>query len=522
MVVFTVDQVFNEARVPTLTYVPPAEGKQIRASLRTQGKHVTLVGASGSGKSTVAEKIIADVFTEKGSVHSFSGRSYASELSILNILGKEFLEEPSAAAIEPWLQAYSLIVIDDVHHLTFEARQELARMLKLWHEKGIKFLLIGIAKSSDQILGSDPELAIRNDVHTLATQSPEFLRQVLKKGEEALNVEFDDDFEAAAVSAAKGLPAIFQAMCRIACVECDVEQTQQERKQIKTEVPAIGRSVVRMFDPKYFLKLVGLAQGRRQARSVHDTFFEIVDALARSSKIQISKPELYRKIVGSISNPEVKKKKSTSFYRAMSSLQKTIEERGLSDILLFDSDTLSIDDPVFRFYLDHVDFDRIRSLVKIRKDEYEYDVAISYAGEDRSRIIPLVNNLESRGVEVFYDFNEDARLWGKDLEIELAEIYSQEARFMIICLSSSYPVKDWTRFELEIGKRAATKRSSEYLLPLHLDRDLGSIVGLKSTIGFQCLFCNEDVEKITEVLVAKISRLEERGSASSGELEQLS
>lgn len=514
MPVYQLSDVFNEAQIPTLTYVPPQEAKQLRASLKTKGKHVTLVGASGSGKSTVAEKILAEVFPDTNTVHKFSGRTYTSESSILSILGEEFMEEPSETAIEPWLQAFSLVVIDDVHHLSFEARQELARMLKLWHEKGIKFLLIGIAKTSDQILGSDPELAIRNDVHTLAAQDGDFLRKVLAKGEEALNVQFDDAFETAAVGAAKGLPAIFQAMCRIACVECEVEETKADLKLVTTELPAIGRSVVRMFDPKYFLKLVGLAQGRRQARAVHDTFFEIVDALARSNKTQISKPELYRKIVGSIQDPELKKRKSTSFYRAMDSLQKTIEERGLGDILIFESDTLSIDDPLFRFYLDHVDFDRVRSLVKIRKDEYEYDVAVSFAGEDRPLVILLVNALEARGVEVFYDFNESARLWGKDLEIELAQIYAQEARFMVLCLSAAYPVKDWTRFELEIGQRAAAKRPSEYLLPLHLSSDIPPIVGLKDTVGYQRLAHESDVDRVAELLLSKVTRWDASSTSS--------
>lgn len=508
MPTFQLDQIFNESQIPTLTYEPPAEAKQLRASLKTKGKHVTLVGASGSGKSTVADKILADVFPNANSVHKFSGRTYTQETSILMILGKEFHEEPSPIAIEPWLQAYALIVIDDVHHLSYEARHDLAGMLKLWHEKGIKFLLIGIAKTSDQILGSDPELAIRNDVHTLAAQDANFLRKVLAKGEAALNIEFDDSFESAAVNAAKGLPAIFQAMCRIACVECDVEQTESTTKLITTELPAIGRSVVRMFDPKYFLRLVGLAQGRRQARAVHDTFFEIVDALGRSNKTQISKPELYRKIVGSVRDPDLKKRKSTSFYRAMDSLQKTIEERKLDDILLFESDTLSIDDPLFRFYLDHVDFERVRSLVKIRKDEYEYDVAVSFAGEDRVRVTALVTALEARGIEVFYDFNESARLWGKDLELELAQIYAQEARFMVLCLSSNYPVKDWTRFELEIGKRASKKRPSEYLLPLHLSSDIPGIVGLNDTVGFQRMFAQGDVDRIAELILAKITRWE--------------
>lgn len=504
---YQLQEVFNEATVPTLTYVPPAEAKQLRASLKTRGKHVTLVGASGSGKSTVAGKILEEMFPEGKQVHKFSGRAYTSESSFLSILGAEFEEEPSATALEPWLQVYEVIVVDDVHHLTYEARQELARMLKLWHEKGIKFFLIGIARTSDQILGTDPELAIRNDVHTLGVQNDGFLTAVLAKGETALNIRFASTFANAAVTAAKGLPAIFQAICRIACVESNIEGTVQgDAAVIDLQLSAIGRSVVRMFDPYYFLKLVGLAQGRRQARAVHDTFFEIVDAFARSSKTQISKTELYRKIVGSVQDSEVKKRKSTSFYRAMDSMQKAIEERGLSDILIFESETLSIDDPVFRFYMDHVDFERVRSLVKIRKDEYEYDVAVSFSGKDRSLVAELVKSLEMRGVEVFYDFNETARLWGKDLEIELAQIYAQEARFMVVCLSQSYPLRDWTRFELEVGRRAAAKRTSEYLLPLHLERALLPIVGLQETLGFQTMEKSEDIPRIVELLVEKISR----------------
>jgi hypothetical protein len=502
---YQLDAVFNEADLPTVTYVPPAEAKQLKASLRTKGKHVTLIGASGSGKSTVAAKILEEIGLLSSGVHKLSGRSYPNERSFLSILGQEFGEEPTAAAVEPWLQSFDLIMVDDVHHLTSDAREELARMLKLWHEKSIKFFLIGIAKSSDQIVGSDPELAIRNDVHTLGIQSITFLRQVMRQGEQALNITFGQEFENAAVSGAKGLPAIFQATCRIACVEADIEETGTEIRSVNVELPMIGRSVVRMFDPKYFNKLVGLAQGRRQARSVHDTFFEIVSSLARSEKTQISKAELYRKIVGPIQDPEVKKRKSTSFYRAMGSLQNVIEERGLADMLIFEADTLTIDDPVFRFYLDHVDFDRVRSIVKIRQDEYDYDIAVSFAGSDRALVQDFVEALQGKGIEVFYDFNESARLWGKDLEAELAQVYSEEARFMVLCLSDNYPVKDWTRFEMEIGRRAATKRTSEYLLPLYLTPTPPTLVGLKETIGFQTMLDHNDVDRIVSLLQTKIS-----------------
>jgi hypothetical protein len=259
-----------------------------------------------------------------------------------------------------------------------------------------------------------------------------------------------------------------------------------------------------MFDPRYFNKLVGLAQGRRQARSVHNTFFGIVESLARSNKTQVSKAELYRKIVGPIEDADLKRRRSTSFYRAMGTIQDVIDDRGLSDVLIYDSDTLAIDDPVFRFYLDHVDFERVRSIVKIRNDEYDWDVAVSFAGEDRAIVEELVASLMSSGVEVFYDLNESARLWGKDLEQELAQVYAHEARFMIVCISEYYPIKDWTRFELEIGKRAAGKRLGEYMLPLHLSSTPPPIAGLRDTIGYQRLVEVDDIGRVVVILQQKL------------------
>ena len=498
-------EVFNEAQVPTVTYVPPREARQLRASLTAPGKHVTLIGASGSGKSTVAEKVLDQIGWTHAEVHKFSGRSHSEEASLLSVLGREFFEAPDEDAVVPWLQSFKVIVVDDVHYLNTTARAELAQRLKLWHEKSIKFFLIGIAKTSDQIVGADPELAIRNDVHSLEAQDDEFFRAMISQGQGALNVALSREFADGAIAAAKGLPAIFQAVCRVACVESGIERTVETTKVIDVELPAIGKSVVRMFDPRYFNRLVGLAQGRRQARAVHNTFFDIVEALTRSEKTQVSKSELYRKIVGPITDADKKKRISTSFYRAMGTIQTVIDERDLSDILIYDSDTLTIDDPVFRFYLDHVDFDRVKSIVKIRTDEYDYDVAVSFAGENRAIVNQLVEALQKKGLEVFYDLNESARLWGKDLEKELAQVYTHEAKYMMICRSSHYPVNDWARFELEVGRRASSKRLDEYLLPLHLEAGLPPMQGLRDTIGYQSMTEPDDVLNVVELLLEKLN-----------------
>jgi len=101
-------EVFNEAGLPEITYVAPAEAQQLKGSLATPGKHVTLVGPSGSGKSTVANRVLESLNLDANKVHGFSGRSYSQATSILEILGAEFDVAPSLDEIEPWLQAFDI------------------------------------------------------------------------------------------------------------------------------------------------------------------------------------------------------------------------------------------------------------------------------------------------------------------------------------------------------------------------------------------------------------------------------
>lgn len=499
------DEVFNEAGLPALTYVPPAEAQQLKGSLFTRGKHVTLVGPSGSGKSTVANSTLKSLDLDENKVHAFSGRNYAESTSILEVLGQEFRVAPTTEEILPWLKLYDLVMIDDVHHLSLGARTELAKFLKLWHEVGIRFFMIGIAKTSEEILGLDPELAIRNDTWHLESQSTEFMEKLLKKGEAALNIRLDDESRSTAVAAAQGSPSIFQAICRIACVEADVFWTGETLVDVRVELPLIRNAVVKQYDGRYLTKIVSLARGRRQARSVYDTYYEIVHFVARSGKQQISQDELYHNVVGS-AEASAKDGLRNSFYRAMKALPEVIREHELSDILIFENGTLTIDDPVFRFYLDHLDFSRVRSQVNIRRLGYEYDVAVSFAGSDRATVKKLVDTLKERGMEVFYDFDSQAILWGKDLRVELGRVYSEDAQFMVVCLSDDYPESDWPAFEFEIGKNAAHKRTGDYLLPLIVGPTRPAIIGLPASTGHIDL-AHRSIEEVADLLQEKLATL---------------
>ena len=54
--------------------------------------------------------------------------------------------------------------------------------------------------------------------------------------------------------------------------------------------------------------------------------------------------------------------------------------------------------------------------------KFEYDVVLSFAGEDREYVDFIANELKAKGVRVFYDKFETVKLWGKDLYQYLAYI----------------------------------------------------------------------------------------------------
>lgn len=502
--VYQMANVFNESQASDVTYVAPAEAQRLKGSLATPGKHVTLVGPSGSGKSTLARWALEAVGFDAERILCFNARAHARAQSIFTVLGAELGVGRAAQAVEPRLRELDLIVIDDVHHLSLKARTQLASRLKLWHESGIRLFMIGIAKTSEAILGHDPELAIRNDAWYLGTQSDQFMDALMTQGERALNIRFDDASRGAAIKAARGSPSIFQAICRAACVEADVMRTAAEPRQVAIDLAVVRRLVAKQYDGRYIPKIIGLTQGRRSA---HDVYFTFIQRAASSTGFRISYDELRAAVVGT-ADPAMRSRLESAFYRAIKALPTLITKNGLDETLTYEHRTLTIHDPAFRFYLDHLDLTRVRSEVVPRRSGYEYDVAVSFAGNDRSVVEKFVEVLEERNISVFYDFRQQADLWGKDLRRELARIYGQQAQFMIVCLSDDYPERDWTTFEFEIGRDAARARTDDYLLPLIVGADRPPITGLPATVGFISLH-DRSMEEVADLLLQKLAALQE-------------
>lgn len=504
---YALEEVFNEAGFPEVVFVQPKEFKYVRASLKTPGKHVTIAGPSGSGKTTIVMRILRDLDVKDADILWINGRQFSSLESGLTVFAQALACSSDFEEVTELLRMVKHVVIDDFHFLQASARQEIASLLKLWHEKNVRFVIIGIASSAEELLKVDPELGIRNDPYTFGKQSPEFVAELFTLGTEALNIKFSEQLCKSAIEASNGVPSIAHVIARICCITADIEETQTDEKIIDFRLQDIREEVLRIFHGKYRDKVVAIAKGKRQARSVHNTYFDIVAHIMRSDSSEIPKENLYHAIVGSITDRAERGRKSTSFYNCMSNLSEVIEQHGLQDTLLYKGGKyISIEDPSFRFYLNLLDIEDIRSRIHVRNTTYPFDVAVSFAGDVRPQVEEFVTALKARGLNVFYDFDQQSQLWGKDLRAKLAEVYSEDALYMVVFLSEAYPTRDWTDFEMQIGKAAAAKRTDEYLLPLRID-DV-NVVGLRSTIGYLNL-SEIGVDPAADILSEKVSAHQE-------------
>ena len=137
---------------------------------------------------------------------------------------------------------------------------------------------------------------------------------------------------------------------------------------------------------------------------------------------------------------------------------------------------------------------------------YKYDVALSFAGENRDFAEAIAVALRSENVKVFYDEFNSADLWGEDLPVKLREIYFTYSRYCMMILSDHYVNKMWPTLERKNATERLIKRlDGAYILPVRLDGFSGDVPGLPNTIGYLSVESHES-EKVVDSFLKKIGR----------------
>ena len=98
-----------------------------------------------------------------------------------------------------------------------------------------------------------------------------------------------------------------------------------------------------------------------------------------------------------------------------------------------------------------------------------YEVALSFAGEQRDYVEEVAQALQNRGIALFYDEFEKVALWGKHLAVEFQKVYEKESRMVVMFISAAYVEKEWPRHETQLILSRAVMESREYVMPVRFD-----------------------------------------------------
>ena len=116
----------------------------------------------------------------------------------------------------------------------------------------------------------------------------------------------------------------------------------------------------------------------------------------------------------------------------------------------------------------YVSYDGDHDFLK-EKNQFDYDVAISFSGKDRDVAKALTASLKKIKISVFLDEDEQTKLWGPNLYDLLIDIYSRKSKFCILLISKDYVKSKWANLERQAAQERQLFHDSKYILPIVLN-----------------------------------------------------
>ena len=429
MTIYNLEDVFVTEGIPQYTFVEPPNYTDILIDVRKQGKPVIIEGQSGTGKTTAIKRIIQQVGRED--VSYLSARQPA-DLETIDRLVLERLP--------------GFFVIDDFHRLSKPIREHLANIAKLAAEQGEnsslpKLVIIGINQVGSDLIQLVPDIAKRTGIHRIHPGTKSEINTLICAGCEKLNVTFDDP-DAIFVES-KGDYWLTQQLCQAICSMAKVTETAKVCQTIHVDTPNVRNRVVNRLQATYYPAVKEFCRGRR-FRPGNDPYFKLLRTVGKQESSVVDLSELANSIPdvrGSINNIKDGR------------LQKLLDSKAQCRLYFYyniETRNFAIEDPALFYFIKHLDWDRLRSDCGFRdtaKEDREWDVAISFAGENRELARHIAESLEFLDVHVFFDeFYEDnylGRTWGANFKT----IFADQSDLVVCLLDQHHEKKIWPTFE---------------------------------------------------------------------------
>jgi hypothetical protein len=485
-----IESVFKTSGTPpTYTFVEPKKYPNILLSLRTNGRCLVVEGPSGIGKTTAVEGALLQL--------GLTGR--ISKLSARNPEDVEYIE------ILPEVKSLGTVLVDDYHRLPHKIQSKLADYLKLLADNeasDTKIIILGINRAGDGLIEFAPDLVNRIDIVRFETEPDSKIQELIKKGEEALNISLNVVDEV--VESVSGSFYLTQMLCKEICVQAGVlERSDGQRKSIHISFESVKATLWDQLGMAYRKTCEKFCSGTRIKKEGRAPYLHVLNWLANAQSWTLDLRDAMRhntNLSGSVGQVVDK-----GYLREL--IDKNIDIR---QVLHFDQNTelLTVEDPQFLYYIRNIpwhDFARRLGFISV-EFRRKYDFALSFAGQDRDIAEALFDSLTENEVAVFYDKHEQHRILAEDVEEYLRPIYQTEAQFVVVLLSRDYPTRIWTKMESNAFKNRFEDGSIIAIKFNDVTEDLFSSIHNIGRLSFDRQGdTNEQVGKLSTILLKKLA-----------------
>ena len=238
-------------------------------------------------------------------------------------------------------------------------------------------------------------------------------------------------------------------------------ETQENQTEVTFSLADLRPRVVDKLRSDYYQAVKEFCRGRR-FRPSDDPYFKLLHAVGQQDSSIVDLNEMANALPdvrGSINN--IKEHR----LEVLISSKPAVAER-----FYYTTETKSfaIEDPALFYFIKHLDWDQLRQDCGFRQTavDYEWDVALSFAGENRELAAYLADKLTGLDVPVFYDTHYEANYLGKTWSAQFKDIFGAKSRYVVCILDKHHADKIWPTFEREIF---TPRVPSGTVIPIFLD-----------------------------------------------------
>lgn len=154
-------------------------------------------------------------------------------------------------------------------------------------------------------------------------------------------------------------------------------------------------------------------------------------------------------------------------------------------------------------------------------NNYKYQVALSFASEQRDYVADVAKQLSDLGIIFFYDRFEEVEGWGKNMAEHFGCIFAQQSEYVVMFISKEYVDKAWPSHERKHALCRMIEEHREYILPVRFDDT--KVLGLAEDVlylsanDYSPVTLAEAIAKKLEIqrTISKTSNVSEADSANS-------